>query len=530
MSRYVRTNLNQLYKNETTALSALNKNFKDIEDAINDSVSRSASAPTHMTGDLDMNGKRIINVPAPTTDNDLVRRVDVVGDIATVQSLVNTTTNAAAQTLQAAQEVQEIIQEKNVGLIADDLALGDDSKINQVAENKDNIDIVAGIDDDVTAVAALKDDIPVVVQAAEDIDKVEDIAEDITAVANNAVSVSTVAENISNINEVNANKTNINTVATNISDVNDVADIASSVSTVASMSSDIASVLNNETNINTVASNISDINDVAADLENIDAASSYAAEAKQWAIGDPTEPSGNSAKWWAEHSGLPDQSGQAGKVLMTDGSGTYWGQSAADGDGITINTNSLGKTQAIGVIDQRDTTIALKQWSGTKAQYDAIVSKDANTIYNVKDEPNTFQSLLETIYPVGSIYIGTMNVCPMSALFGTWTLVSQDRVLQGAGTRGAVGTTINESLPNITGEIVPWSGKNTYDLGAFFGASTGALRNVMGATTKILSEQNVSGNGTSYATFDASDSSSTYQDNAPVQQNAYLVNIWQRTA
>ena len=52
------------------------------------------------------------------------------------------------------------------------------------------------------------------------------------------------------------------------------------------------------------------------------------------------------------------------------------------------------------------------------------MSKDANTLYNITDDTNPTQALLEAIYPVGSVYIGTMSVCPLSALFGTWTLVS----------------------------------------------------------------------------------------------------------
>lgn len=172
-----------------------------------------------------------------------------------------------------------------------------------------------------------------------------------------------------------------------------------------------------------------------------------------------------------------------------------------------------------GVVDQNNTSTPLKQWSGTKAQYDAIATKDANTIYNITDDTNPTQTLLETIYPVGAIYIGTMNICPLSALFGTWTLVAQDRVLQGAGTRGSVGTTINESLPNITG------GFNVARAGFYNGSGAFSATNSNGYGAGSSGDF---GNGS--ATFNASDSSSTYQDNAPVQQDAYLVNIWQRTA
>ena len=57
-------------------------------------------------------------------------------------------------------------------------------------------------------------------------------------------------------------------------------------------------------------------------------AEGYSAEAKQWAIGEPTEPSEGSAKYWAEQaaesSGLPVQTGNAGKYLKTDGSDASW--------------------------------------------------------------------------------------------------------------------------------------------------------------------------------------------------------------
>lgn len=55
-----------------------------------------------------------------------------------------------------------------------------------------------------------------------------------------------------------------------------------------------------------------------------------------------------------------------------------------------LNINSttydiIGK----GVVDQNNPSTPLKQWSGTKAQYDALVSGgtvDANTLYNITDD------------------------------------------------------------------------------------------------------------------------------------------------
>lgn len=191
--------------------------------------------------------------------------------------------------------------------------------------------------------------------------------------------------------------------------------------------------------------------------------------------------------------------------------------------GLTDDTSTNPIDKAESVADQRDSS-SLKYWTGTKAQYDAIVTKDSDTIYNVEDTTSPIVDILNTLYPIGAIYIGTMATCPLSVLgVGTWQLVAQDRVLQGAGTRGAVGTTINESLPNIstnnlTNLYALYYNSGTYSSPPFY---TG---NAAGGT---------SAGGGDYVRqigFDASLSSSTYQDNAPVQQDGYLVNIWERTA
>ena len=239
MSRYTKTQVTQLSANEQAALNNINKNFDDIEEAIKDTVSRSGSTPTHMTNDLDMNGKRIINLPAPSSDTDPVRRQDVVNDIALVQSLVNATTNAAAQTLEAAASVQEIIQDANVGLVADDLALDENSKIRLCGNNIDKI----------------------------------------TSTANNISNVNAVADNEANINAVNANKTNINKVANDINRVNLVADDISSVHTVAIDISTVIDVADNKTNIDAVAGNASNINTCASNMSAITGASTQASNA-----------------------------------------------------------------------------------------------------------------------------------------------------------------------------------------------------------------------------------------------------------
>lgn len=69
-----------------------------------------------------------------------------------------------------------------------------------------------------------------------------------------------------------------------------------------------------------------------------------------------------------------------------------------------------------------------------------------------------------------------------------------------------IGKAYNESLPNIKGEFIPWAYQGNYETGAF--DSEGTL---------YLSYNSQGVNTGKKVTFDASRSSSTYQDNAKVQ-------------
>ena len=126
-------------------------------------------------------------------------------------------------------------------------------------------------------------------------------------------------------------------------------------------------------------------------------------------------------------------------------------------------------------------------------------------------------SNLQSIYPVGSLYIGTTDTCPIANLFGTWEKVSDGRVLQGVSGSQVAGETVEAGLPNITGKFVG-------------GNQNG---NVSGAFVRD-GNSNSSQQGTDYKeaqmSFDASNSNQIYGNSDTVQPPAYLVNIWKRTA
>lgn len=241
MSRYTKTQVTQLSANEQAALNNINKNFDDIQNAIQDTVSRSGNTPTHMTNDLDMNGNRIINVPAPTSDTDLVRRQDVVGDIALVQNLVNATTNAAAQTLQAAADVQEIIQDRNVGLVADDLGLGENSKIKLCGENIDDIEAVSNNITNITSVANNETNINTVSADKENIDIVAGDKANIDIVASKTTEITNVSTNISDVSNISDNMSDVSNVSNNMSDVSNCSDNMSAILDAPTQASNAAS-------------------------------------------------------------------------------------------------------------------------------------------------------------------------------------------------------------------------------------------------------------------------------------------------
>lgn len=134
-------------------------------------------------------------------------------------------------------------------------------------------------------------------------------------------------------------------------------------------------------------------------------------------------------------------------------------------------------------------------------------------------------SNLQSVYPVGSLYIGITDTCPIASLFGTWEKVAEGLCLQGATGSQVVGETVEAGLPNITGRfgVVGSSSAVGWNSGV---TNTGAFYRVDG----IGDHGTASASGTGGFGFDASRSSSVYGKSNTVQPPAYLVNVWKRTA
>lgn len=143
--------------------------------------------------------------------------------------------------------------------------------------------------------------------------------------------------------------------------------------------------------------------------------------------------------------------------------------------------------------------------------YDKIDSTFTYTELTTSPKPITVQNInFSQLYPIGSIYIGTMAVCPLEVLgIGVWELVSKDRVLQGAGTQGSVDTTIEAGLPD-----------HSHSVTAFYWEGSGIAEEGRGNPDY--------GHQKTLTTSNASASNSIYGKSDTVQPPAYIVNIWKR--
>lgn len=124
-------------------------------------------------------------------------------------------------------------------------------------------------------------------------------------------------------------------------------------------------------------------------------------------------------------------------------------------------------------------------------------------------------------YPVGSIYQSTDPTSPAALFGGSWEEIASERVLMGASSAHAAGTTVEAGLPNITGTLSDIMGTiwaSPSGSGAFSGEHIGT------------SLENGNSGNYSNISFDASKSNAIYGRSSTVQPAAYYVHIWHRVA
>ena len=118
-------------------------------------------------------------------------------------------------------------------------------------------------------------------------------------------------------------------------------------------------------------------------------------------------------------------------------------------------------------------------------------------------------------------WISVDSTSPAALFGGTWQEIAQDRVLMGASSTHAAGTTVKAGLPNITGTL-------SDVMGSFYAYPSGSGAFSVKGIGRSL-ENGSSGNYGNIS-FDASKSNAIYGRSSTVQPAAYYVHIWHRVA
>lgn len=125
-------------------------------------------------------------------------------------------------------------------------------------------------------------------------------------------------------------------------------------------------------------------------------------------------------------------------------------------------------------------------------------------------------------FEVGDILQTTSSVSPAARFGGTWEQIASERVLMGASSTHAAGTTAKAGLPNITGSFP------TTTYGSRHNETSGAFS--LGSKITSNGDNSSQSFNSYYAFFDASGSNAIYGRSSTVQPAAYYVHIWRRTA
>ena len=118
-------------------------------------------------------------------------------------------------------------------------------------------------------------------------------------------------------------------------------------------------------------------------------------------------------------------------------------------------------------------------------------------------------------------WISVDSTSPAALFGGTWQEIAQNRVLMGASSTHAAGTTVEAGLPNITGTL-------SDVMGSFYAYPSGSGAFSVKGIGRSL-ENGSSGNYGNIS-FDASKSNAIYGRSNTVQPAAYYVHIWHRVA
>ena len=168
------------------------------------------------------------------------------------------------------------------------------------------------------------------------------------------------------------------------------------------------------------------------------------------------------------------------------------------------------------------TTDTIWTWdSDTGAWKDSVQKADLSDYYTREQVNRLLEAQKLVCFPVGIVISMVGDTSPAALFGGTWEEIASDRVLMGASSSHAAGTTVEAGLPNITGSLTAFSKE-------FGGAFTeGGLVD----RTVIAKSNDINASVSRYLMkLNASKSNAIYGRSSTVQPAAYYVYIWHRVA
>ena len=141
------------------------------------------------------------------------------------------------------------------------------------------------------------------------------------------------------------------------------------------------------------------------------------------------------------------------------------GTSVSNIDYLTITKNASDAIQTVGVIDKNGAGYAVKTWTGTKEEYNALETKDANTLYYITDDYEEPEVKSNKVTDINST--NTDEQYPSAkAVYDA----IQD-IPGGGGETYTAGTNIEITEENVINNTIPYSTDSDYGLAIALGVS-----------------------------------------------------------
>nr|DAQ70897.1 MAG TPA: baseplate protein [Caudoviricetes sp.] len=222
-----------------------------------------------------------------------------------------------------------------------------------------------------------------------------------------------------------------------------------------------------------------------------------------------------------EKAAAAAESESAAKTASTSAAKSAQSASADAKSAGSFSASAKAEADRAAAIVSTDKTLSI---SGAPADAKAVGDR-LTAVYTKAEIDALLANLNVCPFEVGDVLHTTSSVSPAARFGGTWEEIATNRVLMGASSTHAAGTTAEAGLPNITGSV----GRYTTGFNSGPDRQQGAFTATDKRSMDFYSSSGGYGIGT-YINFNASRSSPVYGRSNTVQPAAYYVHIWRRIA